>query len=301
MIYTVTFNPAVDYVMHPLSLDMGFTNRSKHEEFSVGGKGLCVSMVLTNLRVPNIAMAFAAGFTGRFVEETLHTRGMVTDLIWLDEGYTRINVKIHNLAETKINGAGPAIPEDKYDMLMDKLEKLLPGDTLVLNGSVPSCLPKDTYARIMERFRDRGLRYVVDATGDLLMRSLESRPFLIKPNNHEIGAIFDCDPETPEDCLPLAHKLHEKGAQNVLVSCGGNGSCLVDSDGREHTVDAVQGEIVNTTGAGDSMVAGFLASIDQGESYEHALRFASACGTATAFAPGMATAEEIQAVFERMP
>ena len=300
MIYTVTFNPAVDYVMHPLSLDMGFTNRSQYEEFTFGGKGIDVSAVLTNLHVPNIAMGFVAGFSGHFIEEALHEYGIMTDLIWLDTGNTRINVKIQNLAETRINGAGPYIPQDKYRKLIKKLDKLVSGDTLVLNGSLPSCLPEDTYASIMERYANKGIRYVVDATGDLLLRSIKSKPFLIKPNNHELGDLFDLDLETPEECLPYAHKLHEMGAINVLVSCGGNGACLVDEDGNEYVQEAPEGTVVNTTGAGDSMVAGFLATVDQGRSYQYALRFASACGSATAFSSGMATREEVEKLLRQM-
>ncbi len=297
VIYTVTFNPAIDYVMHPKTFVVGRTNRSTHEDFSFGGKGLDVSAVLSNLNVPNICMGFIAGFSGRFIEDTLHEAGMVTDLIWLDEGATRINIKID---ETRINGAGPHISHEKYGVLMDKLERLIEGDTLVLNGSVPSSLPQDTYASIMEQFDGRGIRYVVDAVGDLLVRSLKCKPFLIKPNNHEVGDIFEVAIDTPEECLPYAHKLHEMGAQNVIVSCGGLGSCLVDSDGKEHIVRAVKGEVVNTTGAGDAVLAGFLAAVDWGKSYEEALRYASACGSATAFSQGMATREKIEEVCQMM-
>lgn len=300
MIYTVTFNPSVDYVMHPLSLDMGFTNRSKYEEFTFGGKGIDVSAMLTNLHVPNVCMGFIAGFTGGFVEQALHDYGVRTDFIRLDSGMTRINVKIDLISETRINGAGPYIPQDKYDELLAKIDRLVPGDTLVLNGSVPSCLSADTYSKVMSRYDGRGLRYVVDATGNLLLDALTHKPFLIKPNNHELGAIFEKNLETPEECLPYAHELHERGAVNVVVSCGPHGSCLVDEDGKEHVVAAPKGQVVNTVGAGDSMVAGFLASVDAGKSYEVALRYATACGSATAFASSFATRQEVETLYAAM-
>lgn len=300
MIYTVTFNPAVDYVMHPLSLDMGFTNRSQYEEFTFGGKGIDVSAVLTNLHIPNIAMGFVAGFSGHFIEDAMHEYGIMTDFIWLDAGASRINVKIQNIAETRINGAGPYIPKNKYRKLLKKLNKLVHGDTLVLNGSLPKCLPKDTYASIMKKFDGRGIRYVVDATGELLLSSIELKPYLIKPNNHELGDIFHVRLTTPCECLTYAHLLHDQGAENVLVSCGAHGSCLVDSLGNEYIQDAPKGTVVNTTGAGDSMVAGFLAAIDMGRSTKGALKYASACGSATAFSSGMATREAVEKLCRSM-
>lgn len=288
MIYTVTFNPALDYVMHPLTLDMGFTNRSSHEELRYGGKGIDVSAVLNELDVDSVALGFTAGFTGEYLKQILADEGVPTDFITLDEGITRIDVKLTGIVETIVNGMGPNIPQDKVDVLMSKLETIGEGDTLVLTGSIPSCLPSNMYELIMQRFANRGIRFVVDATGELLLSAVDCKPFLIKPNHHELGALFDVSPETPEECLPYAHKLHDRGATNVIVSCGKWGSALVDANNEEHIVPAAPGELVNATGAGDSMIAGFLAMVDAGESYGEALVFASACGTATACSPGLA-------------
>lgn len=293
MIYTVTINPSLDYVMFPTALDMGFTNRSTHEEIRFGGKGVDVSFVLQQLDVPTIAFAFVAGFTGKYFEKVLKEDGVLCDFIQLDEGFTRINVKLDGGeysggVETIVNGMGPDIPEAKMNELRAKLNRLQAGDTLVLTGSVPKCLPTNTYELLMDEFSGRGIRFVVDATGDLLLSAVDKKPFLIKPNHHELGDLFDAAPATPEECLPYAHKLHERGAENVIVSVGAKGSCLVDSDGEEHIVPALPIKLVNATGAGDSMIAGFLSQVDKGNSYEEALIYASACGTATALTKGMA-------------
>ena len=288
MIYTVTFNPAVDYNMHPTTLDMGYTNRSSNEEVYCGGNGINVSTILNELDCDNVAMGFLGGFTGQFVLNTLQDSGINSNFVQLDEGYTRINVKLNGIVMTIVNGMGPNIPEEKVDELFRRLEKLDPGDTLVLTGSIPSCLPEDMYDIMMNRFKDKGLRFVVDAPGNLLMNALKSRPFFIKPNNHEVGRIFGEKPETPEEVLPFAHILHDKGAINVLVSCGKWGSALVDEYGEEHVTRCPPCKLVNATGSGDSMVAGFMAALDRGWSYGDALNFASACGSATAASNGLA-------------
>ncbi len=238
MIYTVTFNPAVDYVMHPLTLDMGFTNRSSSEEVRCGGNGINVSSILNELNVDTICLGIIAGFTGDYILETLQSAGVTCNFVRLDKGFTRINVKLNGIVMTIINGMGPKIPNDKVDELFGRLDRIKAGDTLVLTGSIPKCLPDDMYQIIMTRLAGRGIRFVVDAPGTLLLQSLESKPFLIKPNNHELGKIFEVNPETPEECMPYARKLHEQGAQNVIVSCGGEGSALVAADGKEYITKA---------------------------------------------------------------
>lgn len=294
MIYTVTFNPSVDYVMHPSTLDMGYTNRSTSEEVYAGGNGINVSTILTELDIDNVAMGILGGFTGEFVLQTLQSQGINTNFVFLDKGNTRINVKLNGIIMTIINGMGPNIPISKVDELFRRIDRIQEGSTLVLTGSIPSCLPEDMYDIMMSRFENRGIRFVVDAPGNLLMNALAAHPFFIKPNNHEVGRIFGANPETPEEVLPYARKLHEQGAQNVLVSCGGYGAALVDAEGNEHTTKVPPCRLVNATGAGDSMVAGFLAALDRGMSYGEALNFASACGSATAASNGLANRSTIE-------
>jgi 1-phosphofructokinase len=279
--------------MHPTTLDMGYTNRSASEEIYCGGNGINVSTILNELDVDNVAMGIVGGFTGGFLLDTLQATGINCNFVRLDTGNTRINVKLDGLVMTIVNGMGPKIPIAKVDELFQRLERLGEGDTLVLTGSIPACLPEDMYDIMMSRFGDRGIRFVVDAPGNLLMNALAARPFLIKPNNHEVGRIFGENPETPEEVLPFAHKLHDLGAQNVLVSCGGHGSALVDEFGCEHTTVVPPCRLVNATGSGDSMVAGFLAAVDRGLSYTQALYFASACGSATAASKGLAKRDTI--------
>ena len=300
MIYTVTFNPSVDYVMHPTTLDMGYTNRSTAEEMYAGGNGINVSTILTELGVDNVAMGFIGGFTGDFVLNTLQQQGINTNFIRLDKGNTRINVKLNGIIMTIINGMGPNIPISKVDELFTRIDRVSAGSTLVLTGSIPSCLPDDMYDMMMSKFSGRGIRFVVDAPGDLLMNALAAEPFFIKPNNHEVGRIFGANPETPEEVLPYARQLHERGAQNVLVSCGGYGAALVDANGEEHVTRCPPCRLVNATGAGDSMVAGFLAALDRGWSYGDALNYASACGSATAASNGLANRSTIERFYSSL-
>lgn len=296
MIYTMTLNPALDYVMHPLTLDMGFTNRSSSEELHCGGNGINISTLLNELNVPSIAMGIAAGFTGEYMLHRLQEKGIASNFVVLDSGYTRINIKLNGIVMTMVNGMGPKIPEKKVDELVARMDVIGAGDTLVLTGSIPNSLPEDIYTKIMKKLEGRGIQFVVDAPGQLLMESLEARPFLIKPNNHEVGRIYGVNIESPEECMPYAHKLHEKGARNVIISCGGHGSLLLDENGQEHIVPTAKVKLVNATGAGDSMVAGFLAQITRGADYETALIFASACGTATAASRGIAKKVKIDRV-----
>ncbi len=300
MIYTVTLNPAIDYVMHPLTLDMGFTNRSSSEEIHIGGNGINISTLLNELGVSNVALGIAAGFTGEYLIHRLQEKGIASSFVLLDKGNTRINVKLQGIVMTMVNGMGPKISQKKVDELLDRIDGIGKGDTLVLTGSIPKSLPDNMYDVIMRRLDGRGIRFVVDAPGDLLMESLPAKPFLIKPNNHEVGRIFGAQPETPEDCMPYAHKLHELGAQNVIVSCGGHGAALVDENDEEHIVPTAKIKLVNATGAGDSMVAGFIAKVNEGASFEDALIFASACGTATAGSKAIAKRSTIDRVVKAL-
>ena len=300
MIYTVTLNPAIDYVMHPLTLDMGFTNRSSSEEIHIGGNGINISTLLNELGVSNVALGIAAGFTGEYLIHRLQEKGIASSFVLLDKGNTRINVKLQGIVMTMVNGMGPKISQKKVDELLDRIDGIGEGDTLVLTGSIPKSLPDNMYDVIMRPLDGRGIRFVVDAPGDLLMESLPAKPFLIKPNNHEVGRIFGAQPETPEDCMPYAHKLHELGAQNVIVSCGGHGAALVDENDEEHIVPTAKIKLVNATGAGDSMVAGFIAKVNEGASFEDALIFASACGTATAGSKAIAKRSTIDRVVKAL-
>ena len=297
LIYTMTLNPALDYVMHPLTLDMGYTNRSSSEELYCGGNGINISTLLNELDVVNVAMGIVAGFTGEYLINELQDAGIASNFVKLDRGYTRINVKLNGIVMTMVNGMGPKIPQKKVDELLERIDYVGEGDTLILTGSIPKSLPENMYDIIMKRLAGRGIRFVVDAPGNLLLESLPAHPFLIKPNNHEVGRIFDARPETPEECIPYARELQKRGAQNVIVSCGGHGSLLLDENGETHTVPTAKIRLVNATGAGDSMVAGFVAKTAEGADYETALRFASACGTATAASKGIAKRATIDKVY----
>ena len=284
MIYTMTLNPALDYVMHPNTLDMGFTNRSSSEELPCGGNGINVSTLLNELDKVTVAMGIVGGFTGEYLLSDLQRQGIPSNFVKLDSGFTRINVKLNGIVMTMVNGNGP------------RMDVVGAGDTLVLTGSIPSSLPEDIYTRLMAQLAGRGIQFVVDAPGQLLMEAIKAQPFLIKPNNHEVGRIFGASPETPEECIPFAKKLQDGGARNVIVSCGGAGSLLLDEYGTEHIVPTAKIRLVNATGAGDSMVAGFLAKTTAGYDYDTALIYASACGTATAASRGIAKRATIDRV-----
>lgn len=296
MIYTMTLNPALDYVMHPNTLDMGFTNRSSSEELHCGGNGINVSTLLNELDVVTVAMGIVGGFTGDYLLSDLQRQGIPSNFVKLDSGFTRINVKLNGIVMTMVNGNGPRISEKKVEELLERMDVVGSGDTLVLTGSIPSSLPEDIYTRLMDQLAGRGIQFVVDAPGQLLMEAIKAQPFLIKPNNHEVGRIFNANLETPEECVPFAQKLQEGGARNVIVSCGGAGSLLLDEYGTQHVVPTAKIHLVNATGAGDSMVAGFLAKTTAGYDYDTALIYASACGTATAASKGIAKRSTIDRV-----
>lgn len=292
MVYTVTFNPAIDYVVHTGEMKLGATNRSEREEMYFGGKGINVSIVLRELGIDSKAFGFTAGFTGEAIEKGLADVGIDTDFVRLEKGNSRINVKIKASEETELNGQGPDIDDKAISALFEKLDKLSDGDTLVLAGSIPSSLPADIYERILERLSDRNIRAVVDATKDLLLNVLKYKPFLIKPNNHELGEMFGVTLNSDEEIETYARKLQEMGAVNVLVSMAGDGAILIDEYGKMHRCGVCKGVVKNSVGAGDSMVAGFTAGVLNGD-YEYALKLGTAAGGATAFSDGLATKEEI--------
>ncbi len=298
MIYTVTFNPAIDYVVKVPDLKLGYVNRTESDDVQIGGKGINVSVILNNLGVKNIALGFIAGFTGEEIKNKLEKEGVKTDFIELNEGLTRINVKIKVDEETEINGNGPDIPQSAVDELFEKLSDLKSGDILILAGSIPKSIPDDIYEKIMERLRNKGIKFVVDATKDLLCNVLKYKPFLVKPNNFELEEIFNVKLDTDDDIICYAKKLQEKGARNVLVSMGGKGAILVDENGVDYKMDAVKGNVKNTVGAGDSMVAGFVAGFIEKNDYSYALKLGLASGSATAFSYNLATKQEIMDILQ---
>lgn len=297
MIYTVTFNPSLDYIVSVEDFKLGLTNRTSSELMLPGGKGLNVSMVLGNLGIANTALGFVAGFTGEEIVRRIERMGVKSDLIPVDGGISRINVKLKSIDGTEINGCGPQISEDSVQKLMDKLSVLEAGDVLVLAGSIPGSMPDDIYREIMRKLAGRGVMTVVDATKDLLVNVLEYHPFLVKPNNHELGEIFGVTLKTREEVVPYAKKMQEMGAVNVLVSMAGEGAVLAAADGSVHAAPAPEGKLVNGVGAGDSMVAGFVAGWLAKQDYAHAFAMGVAAGSASAFSELLATKEEVEAVY----
>lgn len=294
-VYTVTFNPAIDYILKTEQLVFGQTNRSKDERLCFGGKGINVSTVLSELGVPTVALGFIAGFTGAALQSAVAQSGIVTDFILLPAGHTRINVKLRGETETEINAGGPAIPAEAVATLMEKLDQLTAGDTLVLAGSVPPSLPQDIYERILSRLSGRGIRVAVDASGELLRRTLPYRPFVIKPNRQELEELVGRALPSHAAIAKAAKELQRQGAERVLVSLGGEGALLLDADQKVYTCEAHSGRVQGTVGAGDSMLAGFLAMADRGAAF--ALRFANAAGAAAAFSEGLATRRAIADLF----
>lgn len=297
MIYTVTFNPSLDYIVTVNDFRLGETNRTASEQMLPGGKGINVSTVLENLGFDNTALGFVAGFTGREIVSKVRELGFQSEFIELDEGWSRINIKMKDFDGTEINGQGPAISGAALQALLEKLDGLKEGDILVLAGSIPASIPETIYAEIMKRLDGKGVLTVVDATNDLLMEVLPYHPFLIKPNQHELGAIFGVELDTQESVVPYARKMQEQGALNVLVSMGGKGAVLLDTDGEVHMLPAPEGTLVNAVGAGDSMVAGFLAGWLEKKDYEHAFRMGVSAGSASAFSERLATRAEVETLY----
>lgn len=296
MIYTVTFNPALDYVVFLDGLKLGDINRTTRESIYYGGKGINVSTILNTLGMETTALGFVAGFTGKAIEDGLNAQGMHTDFIHLPEGNSRINVKVKHGDETEINGQGPVITQEAIDALFEKLNALREENVLVLAGSIPNTLPEDIYERILAALSGKGIRIAVDATKDLLLNVLKYHPFLIKPNNHELGEMFHTVCETREDIEHYARELQKMGARNVLISMAGDGAILITEDGGSIRMGTPKGKVVNSVGAGDSMVAGFLAGYLKNGNYEEALKTGTAAGSATAFSEGLASRE----MFEKM-
>lgn len=292
MVYTVTFNPAVDYVIRTDRVILGQVNRTRSEEIYFGGKGINVSLVLKELGIPSKALGFVAGFTGRAIEEGVSAQGVETDFVRLEEGFSRINVKLKAEDETELNGRGPHISEAALGRLYEKLDALRDGDVLVLAGSIPDSLPSDIYEKILARLSDKKIKAVADATKSLLLNVLKYRPFLIKPNVHELGELFGAEISGTDEIISFAKRLKEMGAVNVLVSMAGDGAILLDERDRVHRCGVCRGTVKNSVGAGDSMVAGFIAGAESGD-YEYALKLGTAAGGATAFSEGLAKRERI--------
>lgn len=300
MIYTVTFNPAIDYIVKVNNLIPGSVNRVSQEQILPGGKGVNVSIVLKNLGYDNTAIGFLSGFTGETIEAMLRNYGCNTDFIKLSEGMSRINVKIKGNVETEINGIGPDITENDIARLYEKLDKLVAGDILVLAGSIPNTISDNIYMNIMKYLQNKDIKIVVDATKDLLLNVLKYRPFLVKPNNHELGEMFGVEIKSKDEALIYAKKIKEMGARNVLVSMAGDGALLIDENDVVHKSEAPKGKLVNSVGAGDSMVAGFIAGYLENFSYEQAFKTGVATGSASAFSPYLATKEEVMELMKKL-
>ena len=300
MICTVTFNPSLDYIVSVEDFKLGLTNRTSSELMLPGGKGINVSTVLMNLGIENTALGFMAGFVGDEIVRKLEEMGVRSDFIRIPEGVSRINLKLKSIDGTEINGMGPEISAEKVQELMKKLDTLKEGDVLFLAGSIPSSMPDDMYEKIMARLDGKGVMIVVDATRDLLVNVLKYHPFLVKPNNHELGEIFGVELKNRQDVIPYGKKLQEKGARNVLISMAGEGAVLVAEDGQVFDKPAPKGHLVNAVGAGDSMVAGFMAGWMDKQDYEHAFCMGIASGSASAFSEYLATKSEIEAIYKQV-
>lgn len=300
MIYTVTFNPALDYVVTVNHFTLGRVNRTVRENIFYGGKGINVSALLANLGYKSTALGFVAGFTGDEIERGVKELGFQSDFIKVGKGMSRINLKLKSDEESEINGMGPEITAGDVKVLFDKLSGLEQGDVLVLSGSIPACIDADIYERIMEMLDGRGIRIVVDAEKDLLLNVLKYHPFLIKPNNHELGQMFGVTVTTDEDIAAYAGKLQEMGAVNVLVSMAKDGAILVAEDGNIYRQGVARGTVKNSVGAGDSMVAGFIAGYLETGDYRYALKLGTACGGATAFSDGIGTKQDIMELMETL-
>lgn len=300
MIYTVTFNPSLDYIVSVDAFQLGFTNRTSSELILPGGKGINVSTVLKNLGIESTALGFTAGFTGDEIRREVERMGVRAEFIRIEEGISRINLKLKSIDGTEINGCGPVIGPEKVKDLMKRLDALQKGDVLILAGSIPASLPDDIYRDIMKRLEGREVMIVVDATKDLLLNVLEYHPFLIKPNNHELGEIFGVELRSRQEVFPYAQKLQEMGARNVLVSMAGEGAVLAAEDGCMFEAPAPKGKLINAVGSGDSMVAGFIAGWMEQKDYGHAFKMGIAAGSASAFSEYLATQEEIETIYHKI-
>ena len=299
MIYTVTLNPSIDYIVRLDKLVNGITNRTTSEEYYYGGKGINVSCVLAELDLDSTAYGFVAGFTGEAIEKGIRNDRIITDFIKLKHGISRINIKIKAGEETEINCQGPHIDDSELERLLQKIDRIASGDTLVIAGSIPNTMPDDVYERMLERISRKDVKIVVDATKQLLVNSLKYKPFLIKPNNHELGEMFGVTLSEDEEIERYARKLKDMGAINVLISMAGDGAMLIDENGKCHRCGVCKGKVRNSVGAGDSMVAGFLTGAQNGD-YEYALKLGTAAGGATAFSDGLAVKTKIEELLAQL-
>ena len=305
MVYTITVNPALDYITQVENFRIGEINRTKTETILPGGKGLNVSIVLKNLEIENTALGFVAGFTGEELIRKMESQGVKTDFVKVEKGITRINIKISSIHEKKVeetalNGMGPQITKNDIEVLFEKIEKMSTKDVVILSGSIPKNIDNDIYEKICKKLNEKGITFIVDSTQELLMNVLKYNPFLIKPNKEELEETLNCKISTKEDIINAAKKLKEMGAQNVLVSLGNDGALLLTKDNDTYYSKAPKGQVVSTVGSGDSMVAGFLAGYYQTQNYEHALKTGVAAGSASAFSVELATKEDVDLLLKQL-
>ena len=305
MIYTITFNPALDYITQVENFKIGEINRTKTETILPGGKGLNVSIVLKNLGIENTALGFVAGFTGEELIRKMESQGVKTDFVKVEKGITRINIKISSMSEntveeTALNGMGPQITKGDIDVLFEKIQKMSTKDMVILSGSIPKNMNNDIYEKICKKLNKKGITFIVDSTQELLMNVLKYNPFLIKPNKEELEETLNCKISTKEDIIDAAKKLKDMGAQNVLVSLGDDGALLLTKEDETYYSKVPKGQLVNTVGSGDSMVAGFLAGYYQTQDYEYALKVGVAAGSATAFSIRLATKEDVDLLLKQL-
>ena len=305
MVYTITFNPALDYIAQVENFKIGEINRTKTETILPGGKGLNVSIVLKNLEIENTALGFVAGFTGKELIRKMESQGVQTDFVKVEKGITRINIKISSISENKVeetalNGMGPQITKTDIDILFEKIQKMSTKDIVILSGSIPKNMDKDIYEKICKVLNEKGITFIVDSTQELLMNVLKYNPFLIKPNKEELEETLNCKISTKEDIVNAAKELKKMGAQNVLVSLGNDGALLLTKEDETYYSKAPKGQVVNTVGSGDSMVAGFLAGYYQTQDYEYALKVGVAAGSASAFSIRLATKEDVDLLLKQL-
>lgn len=300
MINTITLNPSLDYIVKVEDFKVGHVNRTSKEDIYPGGKGINVSIVLKNLGVKNRALGFTAGFTGEEIEKLVANHGVDNEFIRLEKGMSRINVKLKSKEESEINGMGPDISKNDIEKLYEKLEALKSGDFVVLAGSIPNTLPDDIYETIMKDFKDKEINFVVDATKDLLLNVLKYKPFLIKPNHHELGEMFNVKLNSKDEIITYAKKLQEIGARNVIISMAGDGAILIEENGEITISDTPKGTLVNSVGAGDSMVGGFLAGIAENKNIKEAFKIGVATGSASAFSEGLATRDKVEELLKQL-
>ena len=300
MIYTLTMNPSIDYVIRFDDLQKGCINRCKEEAYVFGGKGINVSLMLDHLGMKSCALGFIAGFTGEALQQGLQAQGIQTDFIRVEDGFTRINVKIHAQEETELNGQGPMVSKQHLALFYQKLEQFQDGDILVLSGSIARQVDASIYATIMEKLQKKNILVIVDASGEALLQTLPYHPFLIKPNHHELQELCQLADTKEETLLHGALQLQAKGARNVLVSMAEKGALLVDEQQGVHRIEGITGEVINSVGAGDSMVAGFLYGYASTKDYHVALEYGISCGSASAFDKGIASKEDVLRILEEV-